>query len=36
MGIAKSLIGFVMLLSVIKMVLFPNNEPSEAEKMAKF
>lgn len=36
MGIAKSIIGFVMLISVVKMVLFPNNEPSEAEKMAKF
>jgi len=36
MGIIRSLIGIVMTFSVLKMILFPNQEASEAEKMAKF
>jgi hypothetical protein len=36
LGIFRSLIGIVMTLSILKMILFPNQEASEAEKMANF
>lgn len=36
MGIIKTLIGIIMTFSVMKMILFPNQEISEAEKMANF
>ena len=36
LGIFRSLIGIVMTLSVLKMILFPSQEASEAEKMANF
>jgi hypothetical protein len=34
--ILKQLVGIVMTLSVLKMLLFPTYQPSEAEKMAQF
>jgi len=36
LGIFRSLIGIVMTLSVLKMILFPTQQASEAEKMANF
>ena len=36
MGIIKTLIGLVMSLSIMKLILFPKQDLSEAEKMNNF